>query len=404
MATCGPVTDQGQARWALVYLCSLALFGLGWGTRLAVAEPTQATIPDAVIVAWGGDCVFGRAVALGSAKGGNPLSRVAPYLRAADLAVVNLEGPLTQAPRISRGPYDLRGDPAAAAYLAEAGVDLALVANNHTTDNGAAGLAETLAVLRSAGVEAVGGGELAAANSPALFTVRGVRLGVLAFDATGLGVPASPSAWGVARYDQQTARRELAALADRVDVRVVSLHWGVEDQVVPGQAQRSVAAELLSAGADLIVGHHPHVVQPIEWVARPGRTPALIAWSLGNLLFDALEPDRQRGMILETWLTKSGVRAFRPVPTYTDWRGAQVRSSVADELDLETRLLGRGAPLPSAYSRDGRRWWLSPARLMATTGVEVVSAGLSHPMGGLGLGEPPLSAARQRFLFSDRMR
>ncbi len=305
------------------------------------------------------------------------MAAVAARLAAADAAIVNLESPLARSPRTSRGAYDLAGDPAAAAFLSEAGVDVVTVANNHTTDNGSAGVAETLSAVREFGLLAVGAGaDVASATQPALLEVGGVRLAVLAFDGTGLGVPAGPSWAGIARYDRETARHLLAALEGRADVRAVSLHWGLEDAVVPNQTQRTVAAELVAAGADLIVGHHPHVVQPVEWLARPGRPPALIAWSVGNLLFDALEPDRQRGMILETFLTRSGVRAFRAVATYTDWRGAVLREGEDAGAALEARLQPHGAPWPSARGRDGERWWLPPcfAEPLVTTAAEAERA------------------------------
>jgi poly-gamma-glutamate capsule biosynthesis protein CapA/YwtB (metallophosphatase superfamily) len=348
----------------------LALMASGCAAlSLAVATPGPAAMisstapraPARLVVAWGGDVMLGRAVAQGMRRSGaDPLLGVGPYLAAADLRLANLEGPLTTAQRLSHGLYDLQGAPADVSVLTAAGFDAMSVANNHTTDNGTAGLLETVAVLKASGIQAVGGG---ATSDEALKAVvvsnHGLRLAVVAFDATDLGLPAGPRWAGVARFDPQTAPLAIAAARHGADVVVALVHWGNEYATLPSGRQRAVAALLVGAGADAVIGHHPHVIQPLEWVPRVGQCPAFVAWSLGNLLFDSLDEDAQQGMLLTTLLGACGVLAFRALPVHTDWRGTvALDSAAANEAVLARLQPGPGARRTSPQVVDGARWWV----------------------------------------------
>jgi poly-gamma-glutamate capsule biosynthesis protein CapA/YwtB (metallophosphatase superfamily) len=322
---CRPPGRPAPLRAAV--LAGLAAVAVGAGGRAAAAAtptPAPPTPADGVLtVAWAGDTHFGRWVAEGLARpgGADPFRAVRNDLGQADLRVANLEGQLTAAPRVM-GLYDLTGSPVRAGLLAAAGLDLVDVANNHATDHGRAGLVESLASLHAAGVATVGGGATrAAAWAPVVVTRRGLRLGVLACNAVPGSLGAADSAAGVAPCTEKEIVGAVQALRPRVDVLVVLPHWGVEYQAAPSRRQRQLAQALVAAGADAVIGHHPHVVEPVEWLPRPGRAPALVAYSLGNFLFDAQEPDTQRGLLLYTRLTRTGVAAFRALPIHTDWRG-----------------------------------------------------------------------------------
>lgn len=330
----------------------------------ATAAPSPPVAPDdaTVTIAWAGDVHLGRAVAEGLARpgAGDPFRRLRPHLAAADLRIANLEGQLTTAPRRRGEGHDLTGHPAHVPVLALAGLDLVGVANNHATDNGRAGLAESLAVLHEAGIATVGGGVRAAAYRPALFERHGLRIAVLAFNLVPGSLGATDTAVGVAAYDTPAMARAVRAARSAADLVFVMPHWGVELAPVAAVEQRRMARYLVDAGADAILGHHPHVVQEVAWLARPSRRPALVAYSLGNFVFDSLEPDAQRGAVLWTRADRDGVLAFRALPLRTTWLGTEPLLAPRAEASLRDRLWPWPAARSTPVQGDGLAWYLSP--------------------------------------------
>ena len=250
--------------------------------------PLGEPIPPVFTLALGGDVMLGRGVA--QSLDGDwqaAFAQVRPWLAGADLAFANLESPLTTMPHLAGG-YDLRAAPGSVAALRLAGFDLLSLANNHSLDAGASGRAETLATLNAAGIAGVvehNAGALVSRGGP--HPTLGYQL--LAVDDT------------VAPLDVETAGRAVAAAAQQAELVVVSVHWGGEYQAAPSPRQRAIAKALAQAGADLVVGHGPHVLQPVEW---EGET--LVAYSLGNLLFDQPYPaDCRRGVILRVTCSAS---------------------------------------------------------------------------------------------------
>ncbi|MGQ9518264.1 MAG: CapA family protein, partial [Anaerolineae bacterium] len=254
------------------------------------AASAQTPTPDtAVRLAFVGDIMVGRHVGEIIAQQGTryPFADIAVVLHSADLAFGNIESPLTTAPRVAGG-YDLRADPAAAEAVALAGFDLLSVANNHATDNGRPGLLETMRVLADWGMAAVGCGEnLESARGPWRTEINGLRLAFFAYEGLRATFQASPTAAGCMWLEPAKAAQAISEARPESDLVVVSVHWGEEYHSLPNARQREIAQQLADAGADIIIGHHPHVVQPIEWVQGRGRPhPTLVAYSLGNFLFD----------------------------------------------------------------------------------------------------------------------
>jgi poly-gamma-glutamate synthesis protein (capsule biosynthesis protein) len=169
--------------------------------------------------------------------------------------------------------------------LRASGFTVLAVANNHAYDQGAAGLAETLEHLRAAGLVAVGAGPTRTeAEAPKIVQARGLKVAFLGFtalfNANLNGRPGEPWVCPLDPDRAVAAVRRARGLADAV---VVSLHWGVEYSHDPTPRQRELAGRLAEAGADLILGHHPHVLQPVEMIERNGRR-TLVAYSLGNFV------------------------------------------------------------------------------------------------------------------------
>lgn len=245
-------------------------------------------------IALGGDVHFeGVAGRLLDRPGG--LGSIARTLRAADVAMVNLETPVTQRGR--RDPKELEnaGDrywfrtrPAALDVLADAGVDVVSVANNHAGDYGATGLQDTLAAGRERGVAMVGAGRGEAAYAPHVVEVGELEVAFLAADmvqreGSSDVWTARPGRLGTASARGSNADALVAAVeaaSARDQLAVVYLHWGREYQSCPTQSQRLLARDLADAGADVVVGSHSHVLGGTGWVGD-----AVVGYGLGNFVW-----------------------------------------------------------------------------------------------------------------------
>ena len=231
---------------------------------------------------------------------------ITPILSRADFAVANLECPVTEHvdPRDQR--YVFRADPEWLPALRRAGLSHLVLANNHALDQGRAGLAQTILNLAQNGMVSVGVAlEPMDPCAPALVG-RGNSVWAL-FAAVQVGGEEPHGARGQAAICRATAA-ELAGLirAHRkrypVGPVIVSLHWGVEYSDVPSLSQEADARALIDAGADAVIGHHPHVLQPIEvYQNRP------IFYSLGNLVFDQHQPPTRASMIVRLNSAGAGI-------------------------------------------------------------------------------------------------
>lgn len=261
----------------------------------SVSDAQTLTTNDAqptTRLAFVGDIIFGRYTPDGFQRRPKHLSHAFDGVREAlqsDFTLANLETPVV-ALLPERPPVPSRlvfgAEPAMLTHLASNGIDAVTVANNHVADQGVAGLMSTAPLTRAAGLHVVGApGETLAVTS---LNLGGLRVGIIALT-TILNfelpehypqVPFVPLSQVSTRLSPlfQTARASH-------DVLIVAVHWGNEFDPMPSSKQRAVAKALIQGGADLIVGHHPHVLQPIE-ILEGG----VVAYSLGNFLFDAALP------------------------------------------------------------------------------------------------------------------
>jgi poly-gamma-glutamate synthesis protein (capsule biosynthesis protein) len=246
-----------------------------------------------------GDIMFARAVrrAIIAAKDpGMPMRKIAPLLSASDITFVNLESPFSD-----HGPYYQSGlifhaPPGTIAALNLAGVSIASTANNHARDCGSHGVDYTIAWLRSHGIQPLGSGESEAAAHAGVVLVRnGVRFGFL-----GYTYDQSNGNWRdidsrIALTDFTAACRDVAALHKRADVVIVSMHNGIEYMPKPSKAQIDFAHAVIDCGATVVIGHHPHVIQPDERYKA-----GLIFYSLGNFVFDQYQREAtQHGEVVQ---------------------------------------------------------------------------------------------------------
>jgi hypothetical protein len=212
---------------------------------------------------------------------------VAPSLRAADLAFANVEIPFGRPEWVRSGrTREFWQDPEVAAALAKAGIAVVSLANNHTMDCGVRGLELTLEACRRAKLVTAGAGpNLSAAREPAQLVVANQRVVLLAYAATH-GDAAGPGKPGVAPLDAALVREDVSRWRPHADLLIVSAHWGSMYVDYPPPRVLELADAIESAGADVILGHHPHVTQGFR---RRGRT--LTLFSLGETLFNSRSGD-----------------------------------------------------------------------------------------------------------------
>jgi poly-gamma-glutamate capsule biosynthesis protein CapA/YwtB (metallophosphatase superfamily) len=266
-----------------------------------------------------GDIFFGRyrprpdghgKVYLPVTEAPDPFVAVAPLLRAGDVAFGNLETPVMAEPaRFSiNQQFTFRADPARAAVLRGAGLQVLSLANNHMTNLGTAGAPETRRHLEAAGLLPVGAGaDEAEALRPALVRRNGLALAFVAFTLWNNDAPTGSPRGAVAYvrhrdFDKVVLPRVRTLRAQAgVDFVIASVHWGDEYEPHASDDQRRMARALVAAGADVVLGHHPHVLQEFE-----RHRGAVIAYSLGNFLFDNPGPSRRRTAMLRLTLAGSG--------------------------------------------------------------------------------------------------
>ena len=245
---------------------------------------------------------------------GYPFAGVSNLLREADVAVGNLECALTaRSQPIPHKLYLFRAHPRHVVGLVQAGFDVLILGNNHTSDYGQAGLDETVETLRDHGLAYVGAGSSAEeAYRPLFVEVKGVRLAFLSYAMSSFKqVPwEMPPDTHVAYAEVSVIQQTVREAREQADVVIVNLHAGIEYARLPSDEQRTLAYAAADAGADLVIGHEPHVVQGTEV-----RGNCLIAWSLGDFVFDISAVDAARdGVILRALLAADGLRSAELIP------------------------------------------------------------------------------------------
>ena len=255
----------------------------------ATESPDPTATPDTrpVTVAITGDIMLARAVntRMLSMNDRFPFNYTADYLRTFDLTVGNLECVVSTLGSPQPKEFVFEANPRGFERLAAAGFDIVSVANNHSGDYGKTAFMDMLAHLPAHGITPVGGGaNLRAAHTPVIREVRGTRVGILAYCEIGPETfAATATTPGHAWLDPALMSADIRRTRPLVDYLVVFTHWGIEYQLQQTEHQVAMAHAAIDAGADFVVGAHPHVRQPSEtYRGKP------IVYSLGNFVFDEM--------------------------------------------------------------------------------------------------------------------
>lgn len=227
-----------------------------------------------------GDVMLDREARRKIAGGGNPFSEIrgtdGNFFRGMDFISVNLEGPITDNLNCPKGELDFSFDSATTIkFLKENNINLANIGNNHATNCGQNGIRDTAKYLSEANIGYFG-------NADSRFVVKQVGSAKIAF----MGINALAESGQMLEFYDLVKKIKLEN-----DYAVINIHWGNEYDKQPSVFQKDAARKLIDSGADMIIGHHPHVIQPVEiYKNKP------IFYSLGNFVFDQILPETKKGL------------------------------------------------------------------------------------------------------------
>jgi poly-gamma-glutamate synthesis protein (capsule biosynthesis protein) len=310
------------------YFCFLIIFGalaisagifgyFFWGgsfegNEIVFENISPEIIEKPITLLFVGDIMLSRSVAKQMEKYGDyryPFLKIAGLTRSADLTFGNLEGPISAGGLNQGSIYSFRAKPEVVEGLMLAGFDVLSLANNHIWDWGSEALSDTIDILKKNGIEPVGAGKnYLEANSPAIKETSGTKIAFFAY--TNLypeSLEAGFDSLGISSFNLEEIKGKISQMkkSGEADIVVVSLHWGEEYKREANRYQRDTAESLAESGADLIIGHHPHVIQEIE---------NGIAYSLGNFVFDqSFSEETMEGAVLKVVIKDKKISEIIPL-------------------------------------------------------------------------------------------
>jgi len=266
-------------------------------------QPISEEVDQNLRIIFVGDLMLSRAIGNLMSQRNDwcfPFLEITDFLKEADLTFGNLEGPISDRGIKVGSIYSFRADPRAVAGLTFAGFDILSIANNHLWDYGAEAFADTLKILEENNINYIGGGSsYEEAHTPVVKEVDGTKIAFLGYtDLVPSFLGRKETQWAVAFPEREQMVLDIQKAKNLADFVVVSLHWGEEYATQHNSSQENLAQFAIEAGADLIIGHHPHAIQEVEKYKE-----GYIAFSLGNFVFDQnFSEETQSGLLLEVVL------------------------------------------------------------------------------------------------------
>lgn len=258
-----------------------------------------------------GDCLMHNTQIWSGLMGGGSycfdtfFSEVKYLIEEGDYSLINFEAPMA-GPNSGYTGYPLFNSPDAIVQaFKDAGFDLVVTANNHALDRGYQGAIRTLEVLHAAGLDTVGTYKSEQDSRTFLIKdIKGVKIGFLAYSYGTNGIPVPDEhAYLFNFLDRDKILTDIKKLRPQVDILVLILHWGVEYSSKPTAEQEIMAREFLQAGADVILGSHPHVIQTME-VIKIGEKNKFVIYSMGNFISHQRGRERNSGIVLKIKFSK----------------------------------------------------------------------------------------------------
>ena len=326
-------------------------------TFLLFALPVAAESGPITLVA-AGDLLLGGSAAPTVRQHGfdYPYRDVANIFHSADIAMANLEAPLTrQAEPVEDKSYTFKVDPEAAAGMQRAGLTILTLANNHIGDFGPDGVTDTIAALRPYGLRYVGAGaNLQQARRPTALATKHGSVGFLAYSNTfPKSFYAKADRPGTAPGYAEFISKDVRRLREFVDYVVVSFHWGAELMTEPKDYQQRLARLAIDSGAQVVIGHHPHVLQGVELY-----NGGVIYYSLGNFAFGSYSRNAQLGGLARVTLADGGVQSAEILPlNVANHEVAFKPRPLVDDLEFSTDFAGLCAPLGVDMTKKEDGFW-----------------------------------------------
>lgn len=316
-------------------------------TASLINTETNYSLPEpelkSVELIFGGDVMLSRQVNSRMAKYNDytwPFLKIADFLQSADITIINLESPfsITADYFVPTGSFTFKTDPQAVAGLVLAGVDMVSLANNHALNQGQTGLKKTFQILNDQGIEYIGAGNNEEeARAEKIITINSQNFSFLAYAYPNDSSVATSNKAGIANMDVGKMVSDIQKLKMENKVIIVIMHAGTEYTLKPNWQQVEFAQAAIEAGAEAVIGHHPHWPQAFEFYQdKP------IIYSLGNLVFDQMFSLETRQGLLAKMSWKNGWDKIELVPIKIyDYGQAEI---IQDEAERKSIFKKIGAP------------------------------------------------------------
>lgn len=275
--------------------------------------PVQKDSPIEFI--FGGDVMLSREVNNRIVKAGDyswPFAKISDFLKNADLTIINLESPfiLSEDYTVANKSFVFKASPQSILGLINSGIDLVSLANNHILNQGPKGLEDTLWILGNSGIKYIGAGRNEEeAHHGEIQNIKGQNFGFLAYAYPNDNSVAKITRPGIANMDLEKMKSDIKRLKEQNAIVIVFMHAGKEYSSQPNEHQILFAHSAIEAGAEAVIGHHPHWPQTFEFYnGKP------IIYSLGNLIFDQMWSTETRQGLLAKMSWKNGWQKIELIP------------------------------------------------------------------------------------------
>jgi poly-gamma-glutamate capsule biosynthesis protein CapA/YwtB (metallophosphatase superfamily) len=241
-----------------------------------------------------------------------PVKDIKDFLKGFDYRFCNLETPISDKGEAhTEKKFVFRGNPKDVALLKHAGINGVSLANNHACDYGKAGILDTIDILNKNNIGSAGAGiDIGAAHLPLIVTINEIKVAILAYaDIAFEDSFAGKDHPGVARAKIESIRDDIKQYRAFNDFIIISIHWGIEYSEYPEAREIKLAHAIIKSGADVIIGHHPHIFQGIEvYEGKP------IFYSLGNFIFGSINENAMENILVEISFLKNKINSFSVYP------------------------------------------------------------------------------------------
>jgi poly-gamma-glutamate capsule biosynthesis protein CapA/YwtB (metallophosphatase superfamily) len=292
-------------------ILSVILFMTAWSARGQDRDTVITLIFAGDIMGHDGQIASALDDSTGTYSYDNVFRYIKPLVSDADVAIGNLEVTLGGSPY--KGYPAFSSPDALAEACRDAGFDILVTANNHAADRGNKGIVRTIRILDSLGISHTGTWSSSEARdtlSPLIIDIHGIRLALLnyTYGTNGMIVPPPPTVAYIDTIRSDADLRKAAGMG--ADKSILFVHWGTEYDTLPSSAQKQTAAAFIKSGADIVIGSHPHVLQPMIIDVDSTGFCKVVVWSMGNLVSNQRLRRRDGGAMILLELTAKGDTTF----------------------------------------------------------------------------------------------